>query len=79
MASLSQKFKQLVETFVLVVPEDAVLASLCQELVLKICHTMSNDFLRNVRTLEQFNEKREHSLVSIASTSREKIDTSVYF
>ena len=58
MAALSQKFKELVATFVLGVPEDTILASLCQELVLKICHTMSNDFLRNVCTLEQLKEKR---------------------
>lgn len=58
MDSLTKKFKQLVDTFVLGVPEDAALASLGQELVLKICHTMSNDFLRSVRTLEQLKEKK---------------------
>ena len=57
-AALSQKFKQLVMSFVLVVPDDALVNSLCRELVLKICHTMSNYFLRNVRTLEQLTEKR---------------------
>ena len=58
MAVLSQKFKELVATFVLGVPEDTVVASLCQELVLKIYHTMSNDFLHKVCTLEQLKEKK---------------------
>ena len=57
MAALSQKFKELVATFVLGVPDDTILATLCQELVLKIYHTMSNDFLGNVCTLEQLKEK----------------------
>lgn len=47
-----------VSTFVLGVPEDTLAASLCQELVLKICHTLSNDFLRNVCTLKLLKEKR---------------------
>ena len=33
MAALSQKFKELVVTFVLGSPEDTILASLCQELM----------------------------------------------
>ena len=58
MDSLTQKFKQLVDTLMLWVSEDAALASLGQELVLKIRHIISNDFLRNVHTLEQLKEKK---------------------
>ena len=55
---LTQNFCETAKPLLVAVPDDEILASLCKELVLKICHTMSNDFLRHVSTLEALkNEK----------------------
>ena len=55
---LSQTFNDLAKPLLVGVPDDEILASLCKELVLKVCHTMSNDFLRNVSTLETLKSEK---------------------
>lgn len=40
------------------VANDRVMNSVCEQLVTKITHTMSNDFLRNIATLENAKEKK---------------------
>ena len=40
------------------VPDDNTIDSLCVELVIKINHTMSNDFLTNTDTLESIRDDK---------------------
>ena len=58
MASLSSIFRQYAQPLLVGVPGDEVMDSLCEQLVLKISHTMSNNFLRNISTLENLKEKK---------------------
>ena len=58
MASLSSIFCQYAQPLLVGVPGDEVMDSLCEQLVLKISHTTSNDFLRNISTLENLKEKK---------------------
>lgn len=72
MAKLSQNFSDLAKPLLVVVPDDEILASLCRELVLKICHTMSNDFLTNVSTLESL---KNNKAVDIELSLRDELKT----
>lgn len=58
MAPLSSIFRQCAQPLLVGVPDDKVMDSLCEQLVLKISHTMSNDFLRNITTLENLKEEK---------------------
>lgn len=58
MASLSSNFRQCAQPLLVGVPSDEVMDSLCEQLVLKISHAMSNDILRNISTLENLKENK---------------------
>ena len=58
MSSLSSHFRQCAHPLLVGVSSDEMMDSLCEQLVLKISHTMSNDFLRNVSTLENLKENK---------------------
>ena len=58
LTSLSSILRLYAQPLLVGVPGDEVLDSLCEQLVLKIGHTMANDFLRNVSTLENLKERK---------------------
>ena len=59
MDQLFQKFQQCIEsTSIMVGTPNDVLSSLCEQLVSKISHTISNDFLRNITTLDNLKNKK---------------------
>ena len=70
MAALSLKFWQHAEPLMTGVPDDTMVNQLCEDLVLKMLHTMSNDFLRNIGTLENLKDKRA---VDIQMTLRDEL------
>ena len=72
MTSLSSVFRQYAQPLLVGVQGDEVMDSLCEPLVLKISHTMSNDFLRNISTLENLNEKKA---VDVQMSLRDELKT----
>ena len=56
--SLSSAFRVCVQPLLSQVADNKVMNSVCEQLVIKISHTMSNDFLRNIATLENTKENK---------------------
>ena len=57
--SLSSSFCDYAQPLIVGLTTDTeIMGSLCEQLVVKICHTMCNDFLRNITTLEGLKEDK---------------------
>ena len=56
--SLSSAFRACAQAHLIHVADNRVMNSVCEQLVIKISHTMSNDFLRNIATLENAKENK---------------------
>lgn len=58
MTALSATFLQCAQPLLVGAPDEKVMDGFCEQLVVKITHTMANDFFRNVTTLENVKEKK---------------------
>ena len=60
MEAIRINFRQCTESLLASVPYITIeiLNSICDQLVLKMSHTISNDFLKNVTTLESIKDKK---------------------
>ena len=56
--SLSTSFCDCAQPLMVGFTDIEIMGSLCEQLVVKICHTMCNDFLRNITTLEGLKEDK---------------------
>ena len=83
--TLSSAFRTCAKSLLTHDADDKVLNSVFKELVTKICHTMSNDFLRNIATLENAKENKavdaqvslRDELKSFASHTQSKFSTDI--